>query len=189
MTIERSTATWVMPHWTDDFGRSRPHVEAAVRYVFDQSPFPDERVSEDSHTWLRYSAGGARFAYLDEAWSSYRTTTDDAGSASRAREGGKADFYAAKARVDSDGFRCAIDLAVLRGAVDPSAVPDLWAAFHLRLAATLAREEQLALASEQVSAARAVSIEATDARLVALGWSGQRWAHPERNDTNLDEHR
>lgn len=47
-------------------------------------PFPDERVPEDAHTWLRYAAGGARFAYLDRPWSAYRVTTDEAGSSSRA---------------------------------------------------------------------------------------------------------
>jgi hypothetical protein len=139
-------------------------------------PFPDERVSEDAHTWLRYSGGGARFAYLDERWSAYRTTTDEAGSSSRGREGGKAGFYAAKARVDADGFRCAIELSTARGAVAPAAVPGLWVGFHVRLAATLAREGQHQLAREQVGAARAVSVEATDRRLAARGLSDQLWA-------------
>jgi hypothetical protein len=140
-------------------------------------PFPDERVSEDAHTWLRYSGGGARFAYLDEPWSVYRTTADDAGSSSRTREGGKAGFYAAKARADSDGFRSAIELAAMRGAVDPMAIPELWVGFHVRLAATLAREGQRSLAFEQLSAARAVSFEATESRLKAHGWSDQPWVH------------
>jgi glycosyltransferase involved in cell wall biosynthesis len=139
-------------------------------------PFPNERVSEDAHTWLRYAGSGALFAYLDKPWSAYRTTTDEAGSSSRAREGGKAGFYAAKARVDADGFRSAIELAAARGAVVPTAVPELWVGFHVRLAATLAREGQPVLALEQVAAARAVSIEATERRLAARGWSDQPWA-------------
>jgi hypothetical protein len=139
-------------------------------------PFPDERVSEDAHTWLRYSASGARFAYLDAPWSAYRTTTCEAGSSSRTREGGKAGFYAAKARVDADGFRSAIELAVARGAVAPPAIPELWVGFHVRLAETLAREGQRTLALEQVAAARAVSVEATDRRLAARGWRNQPWA-------------
>ena len=139
-------------------------------------PFPAERVSEDSHTWLRYSAGGARFAYLDAPWSAYRTTTDEAGSLSRNREGGKAEFYAAKARVDADGFRCAIELAAARGAIAPTAVPELWVGFHLRLAATLAREGQNALAREAAVAARAVSVALTERRLAARRWSNQPWA-------------
>jgi hypothetical protein len=140
-------------------------------------PFPDERVSEDAHTWLRYSGGGARFTYLDAPWSAYRTTTDEAGSSSRTREGGKAGFYAAKARVDADGFRCAIELAASRGAVAATAVPDLWVGFHVRLAATLAREGQHELAREQVGIARAMSVEATEHRLAARGWNNQPWAH------------
>jgi hypothetical protein len=139
-------------------------------------PFPDVRVSEDAHTWLRYSAAGAPFAYLDEPWSSYRTTTDEAGSSSRTREGGKAGFYAAKARVDADGFRCAIELATARGAIAPAAVPELWVGFHLRLAATLVREGQHELACDQVRAARAVSVTATEPRLAKRGWTDQPWA-------------
>jgi hypothetical protein len=139
-------------------------------------PFPNERVSEDAHTWLRYAASAALFAYLDKPWSAYRTTTDEAGSSSRAREGGKAGFYAAKARVDADGFRSAIELAAARGAVVPTAVPELWVGFHVRLAATPAREGQPVLALEQVAAARAVSVEATERRLAARGWSSQPWA-------------
>ena len=86
-------------------------------------------------------------------------------------------MYAAKARVDSDGFRSAIELAAMRGAVDPMAIPGLWVGFHVRLAATLAREGQRSLAFEQVSAARAVSFEATESRLKACGWSDQPWVH------------
>jgi hypothetical protein len=141
-------------------------------------PFPDERVSEDAHTWLRYAGGGARFSYLNEPWSAYRITTDEAGSSSRAREGGKSGFYATKARVDADGFRGAIELAAERGAVAAAEVPELWVAFHVRLAATLAREGERALALEQVDAARAVSVEATERWLKARGWHDQPWARP-----------
>lgn len=142
-------------------------------------PFPDERVSEDAHTWLRYAAGGARFAYIDAPLSAYRATSDEAGSSSRTREGGKAGFYAAKARVDADGFRCAIELAAARGAITPTAVPKLWVEFRVRLAATLAREGQHWLALEQMNAARAVSVEATERHLAARGWNTQPWARAE----------
>ena len=90
--------------------------------------------------------------------------------------GGKAGFYAAKARVDADGFRCVIQLAAARGAITPTAVPRLWVGFRVRLAATLAREGQHRLALEQMNAARAVSIEATERHLAARGWNTQRWA-------------
>lgn len=85
--------------------------------------------------------------------------------------------------------RCAIELGRAARGSRPECGPGTGGRIHLHLAATLAREEQLAVASAQVSAERVVWIEATDARLVAIGWSDQRWAHPERNDTNLDEHR
>jgi hypothetical protein len=108
------------------------------------------------------------------------TTTDDAGSSSRTREGGKAGFYATKARVDADGFRSAIELAAARGAVAPTAIPELWVGFHVRLAATMAREGRLALALEQMGAARAVSVEATERRLAASGWSNEPWTRTDR---------
>lgn len=138
-------------------------------------PFPAERVSEDAHTWFRYSAGGARFAYLDAPLSAYRTTTDAAGSSSRSREGGKHEFYASKARVDADGFRCAIDLALARRRIDREEVANLWVGFRVRLAATLAREGHFALATEQLAAARTISADATDRRLREQGWDDASW--------------
>jgi hypothetical protein len=133
-------------------------------------PFPNERVSEDAHTWLRYSGGGARFAYLDEPLSAYRTTVDDAGSSSRSREGGKHGFYVAKARVDADGFRCAMQLAHARRAMERAEIADLWSGFRVRLALTLAREGLTALADEQLYAARAISEAATERWLDRHGW-------------------
>jgi glycosyltransferase involved in cell wall biosynthesis len=147
-------------------------------------PFPVERVSEDAHTWFRYSAGGARFAYLDAALSAYRTTADAAGSSSRSREGGKRGFYASKARVDADGFRCAIDLALTRGVIEPGDIADLWVGFRVRLAATLAREGRFLAALEQLAAARSISVEGADRRLRDQGWDDVMW---EREATLEDE--
>jgi len=144
-------------------------------------PFPDERVSEDAHTWLRYSGGGARFAYIDEPLSAYRTTVDEAGSSSRSREGGKHGFYVAKARVDADGFRCAIELALARGAIERAEIAELWVGFRVRLALTLAREELFALAAEQLSAARAISEVATERSLDRHGWANA-WREPDTDD-------
>lgn len=138
-------------------------------------PFPIERVSEDAHTWFRYSAGGAPFVYLDAPLSAYRTTADVAGSSSRAREGGKQGFYASKARVDADGFGCAVDLALKRGAIDQGHVADLWVGFRVRLAATLAREGQFGLALEQLAIARSISVEHAERRLHEQGWDAATW--------------
>jgi hypothetical protein len=88
-------------------------------------PFPDERVSEDAHTWLRYSAGGARFAYLDAPWSAYRATTDEAGSSSRTREEGNArsrsNRWARRERCRSKRPRSGWQRAV--GVVSPGRAP------------------------------------------------------------------
>ena len=58
-----------------------------------QFPFPPERVSEDWHTWVRYSAGGGTFCYTGTIPTLYRIPLQSEGSASRTREGGKRGFY------------------------------------------------------------------------------------------------
>jgi glycosyltransferase involved in cell wall biosynthesis len=139
-------------------------------------PFPPERVSEDSHTWFRYSAGGGRFVYVDEVLSTYRTTRDIAGSSSRMREGGKSGFYATKARVDAEGFRQAINIALTRESIRPEETDELLVKFYLKLGETLAREGEFQLASEQVHTAMAISPKLTRQFVVDRGFEAQAWA-------------
>lgn len=140
-----------------------------------QFPFPPERVSEDSHAWFRYSAGGGPFVYVDEPLSAYRTTRDKAGSKSRLREGGKRGFYTTKARVDAEGFRAAIELALAQQKIRPEQTDGLLVKFYLRLGQTLAREEEVELAAAQFRAAQAISAELTAQWLTEKGLAGQRW--------------
>jgi glycosyltransferase involved in cell wall biosynthesis len=140
-----------------------------------QFPFPPERVSEDSHTWFRYSAGGGPFVYLDEPLSAYRTTRDRAGSSSRLREGGKAGFYAAKARVDAEGFLEAVRIALARNTIGPEDTDQLLIKFYIRLGQTLAREGELQLAAEQFRAALAVAPTLVEQLAVERGLADQAW--------------
>jgi glycosyltransferase involved in cell wall biosynthesis len=95
-------------------------------------PFPDVSVSEDYHTWLRYSAGGANFVYTDKIPADYRIPQNVEGSSSRVREGGAEAFDTKKCRMDQDGFYEAIDISIRRGEIDPSEKDKLIARFHVK---------------------------------------------------------
>jgi hypothetical protein len=136
--------------------------------------FPPEKVSEDSNAWLRYSAGGGKFVYSGETPTLYRIPQHTEGSASRSREGGKKGFYAAKARVDTDGFTRAIEIALTNGKIKLDQRDDLLVRFHLKLGETLYREEQLDLAQEQADMAAKVD-EALTKKVIAEKGFGS-WA-------------
>jgi glycosyltransferase involved in cell wall biosynthesis len=146
-----------------------------------QFPFPSERVSEDSHTWFRYSSGGGPFVYVNELLSTYRNTRDVAGSLSRAREGGKRGFYATKARVDTEGFQEAVQIALANKKIRPEQTKELLVKFFLRLGQTLARERHPRLASEQFQAAMAVSPKLTEQLIIERGLAGELWARAKGN--------
>ena len=139
-------------------------------------PFPDEYVSEDSHTWMRYSAGGEDFVFRPESPTGYRIPRDGEGSSSRSREGGRREFYRAKASVDTDGFESALELALTKGKIERREVPDLRIRFHIRLGETLAKEKQFKLAATQVDRARLVSEPDTKRVLSEKGLDGRSWS-------------
>jgi len=119
--------------------------EQAFKY-----PFPNERVSEDSHTWMRYSAGGGKFVYCPHIPFLYRIPMNVEGSSSRKREGGKHSFYAQKARVDEDGFKKAMEISIKKGRIDPNQTESLMVKFYNRLSETLTMENEFDLAMEQI---------------------------------------
>lgn len=101
-------------------------------------PFPNERVSEDGHTWMRYAAAGDEFFFDPEIPSLYRIPQYTNGSSVRSRVGPS--YYAEKARVDFEGFMTAANIAIRRDTFDPSDLPELKARFFLRMAETMRRE-------------------------------------------------
>lgn len=125
--------------------------DLAARYLF-----PNERVSEDAHTWLRYSAGGGNFVFTPLIPTQYRIPQHVEGSVSRMREGGNDSFYMAKARVDEDGFKQAFKLAVSNGKVQKEEYQLLMLKFHLKLATTLLNVKQLGLAGVQIKKANLI---------------------------------
>ena len=122
--------------------------ELAYKY-----PFPSEKVSEDSNAWMRYSAGGGKFVYTGEIPTLYRIPQHTEGSSSRSREGGKHGFYIAKARVDTDGFTRACEIALTNGKIKVEQRDNFLIRFYLKLGETLYRENEHDLAQEQVEKA------------------------------------
>lgn len=102
--------------------------------------FPSTFVSEDSHTWLRVLATGTVLAFVNAALARRRICTSVQGSRTRQRFG--EEFYWVKLQVDLDGFTRALAIARANGRLDDEEALALRRAFHLRQAATMARERQ-----------------------------------------------
>ncbi len=115
-------------------------------------PFPVVRFSEDQHTWLRMSAGGAGVAFAERVPTRYRVPQDVQGQSSRHRIGEACDGI--KASVDTAGFGEAMALAIRRGHVRSEHVPVLWEQFFLRLAQTMRRAGRDDLAEELAGRAK-----------------------------------
>jgi len=133
-------------------------VDTEIAYKY---PFPPEKVSEDSNAWMRYSAGGEKFVYTGKIPTLYRIPQNTAGSASRSREGGKHGFYVAKARVDTDGFTRAVEIAITNGKIKVEQRDELLIKFYLKLAETMYREKEMDIAAELVNLAKFIDMEIT----------------------------
>jgi glycosyltransferase involved in cell wall biosynthesis len=120
-------------------------------------PFPPERVSEDSHTWMRYSAGGKKFYYTPNVPTLYRIPQNAYGSASWEREGGKYYFLKKKAEVDTEGFKEALEIAKKKSKICVDDEDDLLLRFHIRLAETFAKEKENNLVLGQIDKAFQIS--------------------------------
>jgi glycosyltransferase involved in cell wall biosynthesis len=117
----------------------------SVRTMFAyECPFPNERASEDYHTWLRIAALGARYKYVSDIPTLYRIPSFMQYQASRTRLGPKK-FNQIKARVDSDGFSRAIDIAIARNRIKPEEIPALKSKFYKRLAKSMERDQEYEL--------------------------------------------
>lgn len=131
----------------------------AVRIKFAyQCPFPNEKASEDFHSWMRMSAFGANFKYTSIIPTKYRMPSFKKHQASRARIG-VSNFNQIKARVDSDGFSKATEIALARNIVKPEAIPMLKAKFYKRLAKSMKREMENELAEELLNKAAQLEYE------------------------------
>ena len=98
-------------------------------------PFPDAKVSEDAHTWMRYGAHPGRFVFPRDIRNHYRIRTGTQ-SQSRSRN---LDFYAMKAAMDRDGFEQALVIAARHGRVEEQAAQEIRTRFYVRLALSMLR--------------------------------------------------
>jgi glycosyltransferase involved in cell wall biosynthesis len=131
----------------------------AVRIEFAyRCPFPNERASEDFHCWLRMSAFGANFKYTSLIPTKYRIPSFMKYQASRTRIGLR-NFNQIKARVDSDGFSKAIEIALARNSIKPEQIPMIKAKFYKRLAKSMRREMENELADELLKKAMQLEYE------------------------------
>ncbi|HEX2927243.1 MAG TPA: glycosyltransferase family 2 protein [Ruminiclostridium sp.] len=135
-------------------------------------PFPEVRVSEDQHTWLRYSAGGGKFVYTKDIPSFYRIPRGKP-TVSRSRI---ERFYEQKAAVDTDGFMEAIRIYDETTGMRSEDKDDLLIKFYLKLAETLGRENLNVLAHDQVAKAAAISRIKTEELINLRGFQKNTWA-------------
>src|ERR671922_223409 len=124
------------------------NVGPGVRIQFAyQCPFPNEKASEDFHSWIRMSAFGANFKYTSLIPTKYRIPSFMKYQASRTRIG-PSNFNQIKVRVDSDGFSKATEIALARNIIKPEEIPMIKAKFYKRLAKSMRREMENRLANE-----------------------------------------
>ena len=131
----------------------------AVRIQFAyQCPFPNEKASEDFHSWIRMSAFGANFKYTSLIPTKYRIPSFMKYQASRTRIG-PSNFNQIKARVDIDGFSKATEIALARNIIKPEEIPMIKAKFYKRLAKSMRREMENELANELLNKAAQLEYE------------------------------
>lgn len=103
--------------------------------IANATPFPDVRVSEDAHTWMRYGAHKGKFVYDSSIPSLYRIpSTSQSASASRDRLD---NFCQKKIQVDTDGFLEAMKIAVKNGNIKLEQERELLARFYIKLAESM----------------------------------------------------
>lgn len=104
--------------------------------------FPDEMVSEDSHTWLRYAAR-SEFYYTPDIPTCYRIPS----YVKRQSSASYVDnFNIEKARVDYDGFSKALDIVEQKGTITSSSRNLIESEFLLRLSEFIGRDNDFTLA-------------------------------------------
>lgn len=142
-----------------DTGYTNATSSTAVRAKFAyQCPFPNERASEDFHSWMRMSAFGANFRYTPLIPTNYRVLSFTKYQSSRTRIG-PSSFNKIKTRVDCDGFSKAIEIALVRNIIRPEEIPMLKARFYKRLAKSMEREKENELADELLNRAKQMEHE------------------------------
>jgi len=123
-------------------------------------PFPrDARFHEDTHTWLRYSASGAKIVYLPQIPSKYRIPQKVEGSESRERAGGIEAFNRLRVKIIMQGLIEAIKMAKERGVIDNNKGLEIMTRYCLNVAAMIKNEGTINVARELIEQAKSISNE------------------------------
>jgi len=146
---------WIKMGTETGFTNITSSTAVRINYAY-QCPFPDEKASEDFHSWMRMSAFGANFNYTSLIPTKYRIPSFIKSQASRTRIGIN-NFNQIKVRVDSDAFSKAIEIAMARNIIKPEEIPMLKAKFYKRLAKSMKREMEHKLADDLLN--KAVQLE------------------------------
>lgn len=148
-------------------------VRTSIAY---ETPFPDVRVSEDAHTWMRYGAHKGRFVYDSSIPSLYRipSTSQDA-SASRDRLD---HFCEKKIEVDTDGFRQAMKLAVKNGNIRFEEEKELLARFYIKLAESMVYAGAENLKTDLLKRALSLSRKSAERLIEEKGLSDKEMTEP-----------
>lgn len=104
--------------------------------------FPDEYISEDSHTWFRYGASG-EYYFTNNIHASYRIPTFVKRQSS---ESYVKDFNVNKIRVEKDGFFKAINIAIQKGHIQEEKRSIIEFKFLMRLIESMGKVGRLDLA-------------------------------------------
>jgi len=121
-------------------------------------PFPEEvRFHEDTHTWLRYSASGAKIVYSPKIPTLYRVPQKLGGSASRDRAGGIEAFNRLRCEVIMKGLDEAVRLAQKRKVIQQEKAVEIKTRFLLNVASMIRKEGTIHIAKELVMQAQSLS--------------------------------
>ncbi len=143
---------------TDTGYTNKTSSTAVLTNIAYHCPFPNERASEDYHTWMRMSAYGAYYRYTPLIPTQYRIPSFMEYQVSRTRLGLN-HFNRTKSRVDADGFSKAVEMALVKGTIQPLDVPHLKSKFYKRLAASMEKDKETELTVELLEIAESLSKE------------------------------
>jgi glycosyltransferase involved in cell wall biosynthesis len=125
-----------------------------------QCPFPENvRFHEDTHTWLRYSAAGAKIVYIPQILTKYRVPQKATGSESRERAGGIEAFNRLRAETILQGLDEAINMAQDRGIINHDKGLEIKTRYCLNVASMIKNEGTINVARDLVKQAQDISNE------------------------------
>lgn len=125
--------------------------------------FPSHvRFHEDTYTWLRYSAYGAKVKYLSAVPTYYRVIQSKGGSESRERAGGREEFNRLRVKVIMEGLEEALVMAEKRNVIEKKMFDVYKVCYLLNVASIIKYEDTPAVVDEILYMARNISSKLYD---------------------------